>query len=103
MILFKVIAKDSTMLEQIILSIGRLKDVLRGFQCNFKVGDLVELKDGTGYPLLVVEIDKTRNMKEPLLYCRWYDRETKETRYNFFPESRVRGFNWALKDVKRGD
>jgi uncharacterized protein YodC (DUF2158 family) len=84
------------MIEQIIVALGKLKDTWKGIRCTFKVGDMVELKDGSGYPMLVTEIDKTKQMKEPLLYCRWYDRQTKETRFNFFPVSKVKDFDWEI-------
>jgi uncharacterized protein YodC (DUF2158 family) len=84
------------MIEQIILGIGKLKDAIRGIRCGYKIGDMVELKDGSGYPMLVTEINQTKQMKEPLLYCRWYDRKTKETRYNFFPTSKIKDFDWEM-------
>lgn len=86
------------MIEQIILAIGKLKGAFAGVRCNFRVGDMVEMKDGSGYPMLVTEVDQTKNMKEPLLYCRWYDRQTKETRFNFFQASKVRHFDWSMQD-----
>jgi uncharacterized protein YodC (DUF2158 family) len=85
------------MIEQIILTAGRLRDAFLGIRCTFRAGDMVELKDGSGYPMLVTEVDKTKTMKEPLLYCRWYDRKTKETRFNFFPASKVKNFDWKIQ------
>jgi uncharacterized protein YodC (DUF2158 family) len=85
------------MIEQIILLIGKVKDFARGIDCPFKVGDLVELKDGSGYPMLIVKIEKTRRMKEPILYCRWYDELTKETRYNYFLPGNLMLFNWDVR------
>lgn len=84
-------------IEQIILAIGKIQGAVNRTRCSFKVGDMVELKDGTGYPMLVTRIDKTRQMKEPLLSCRWYDRHTKETRINLFPESKLIHFGWEIK------
>ncbi|HEY0770705.1 MAG TPA: hypothetical protein VGD31_10265 [Sphingobacteriaceae bacterium] len=88
-------------IEQIILFIGKMKGAFRRIRCSFKVGDMVELRDGTGYPMLVTEVDQTKQMKEPLLYCRWYDRETKETRFNFFQASKVKSFDWKIKESDR--
>jgi uncharacterized protein YodC (DUF2158 family) len=82
-------------IEQIIVFVGKVRDFLYPPSSVFKVGDMVQLKDGTGYPMLVTEIQKTRKMTESLLYCRWFDRETQETRFNFFPESRLAHFDWS--------
>jgi uncharacterized protein YodC (DUF2158 family) len=82
-------------LEQIIVLIGKVRDLRYRPSCQFHVGEMVQLRDGTGYPMLVTEIQKTRQMEETLLYCRWFDRQTQETRFNFFPESRVRLFDWS--------
>jgi uncharacterized protein YodC (DUF2158 family) len=83
------------MIETLILIYGKIKDLFIQPRSRYKVGDVVILTDGSGYPLLIVEIRKLKN-KNILLYCRWYDRETKETRHNFYPQERVKPFNWQV-------
>ena len=88
----------TSIIEQIIVLIGKIRDLISYRpSCQFRVGDMVQLKDGTGYPMLITEVQRTRQMKETLLYCRWFDRQTQETRFNFFPESRVCHFDWNSK------
>ena len=87
----------SSFIEQIILALGKIRDLKFRPACRFRVGDTVKLKDGTGYPMLITEVQKTKQMKEPLLYCRWFDHQTKETRYNFFPESSLDRFDWGRR------
>lgn len=82
-------------IEHIILLLGRIKDLVKPFKSAYDVGDMVVLKDGSGYPMLVTEVKKTKKMDEPLLYCRWFDRKTGETRFNFFPESKLKAFDWS--------
>lgn len=77
--------------------IGKVRDLAYRTKSRFHVGDMVQLKDGTGYPMLVTEVQKTPRMAENLLYCRWFDRKTQETRFNFFPESRVEPFDWGQR------
>ncbi len=77
--------------------IGKIKDLLARKPGTFRIGDMVVQRDGTGYPMLVTEIQKTRHMQEPLVYCRWFDRQTKETRFNFFPESKLMPFDWSTR------
>ena len=83
-----------SIIEQIIVWVGKFRDLTYRHSSAFKVGDMVQLKDGTGYPMLVTEVQKTRQMKEALLYCRWFDRQTQETRFNYIPESKVSRFDW---------
>jgi uncharacterized protein YodC (DUF2158 family) len=85
------------MIETLILIFGRIKSIFTSTLSRYKVGDVVILKDGSGYPLLVIEVRKLKN-KSILLYCRWYDRETKETRHNFYPEDAVKPFNWQVEN-----
>ena len=83
------------MIETLLLLYGKCKDLFKRRMSAYKVGDVVISKDDTGYPLLIVEIKRLKN-EHVLLYCRWYDRETKETRHNFFAEEAVKPFNWEV-------
>jgi uncharacterized protein YodC (DUF2158 family) len=87
----------SVIVEKMLVLIGKLKDTFLPRPKKFKVGDMVELKDGTGYPMLVIEVNHIKNKQEPLVYCRWYDRKTKETKMNFFNESALTHFDWSSK------
>lgn len=44
--------------------------------------------------MVVIEVITKRNMKRPLIYCEWYESETKQTRQNLFPEEHLELFDW---------
>lgn len=83
------------MMETLLLLYSKIKAFFSIALSRYKVGDVVIAKDGSGYPLLIVEIKKLKN-KKVLLYCRWYDRVTKETRHNLFEEQSVKPFDWNV-------
>jgi uncharacterized protein YodC (DUF2158 family) len=60
---------------------------------DFKAGDSVELKSG-GPLMIVTHVFCKRNMNQPLIHCKWYDRERKTTRTNLFLERDLRKFDW---------
>jgi uncharacterized protein YodC (DUF2158 family) len=70
-----------------------LKSRLTGPLSRFNVGDSVQLKDG-GPLMVVIEVFTSRKMPEPLIHCKWYESETKETRTNIFHESALKLFDW---------
>lgn len=85
------------MIETLLLFFGKIKGFFSGQFSPYSVGDVVIARDGTGYPLLITEVKKLKN-GNVLLYCRWYDRKTKETRYNFFHTDDVKSFDWQVQD-----
>jgi uncharacterized protein YodC (DUF2158 family) len=86
------------MLERLLTLYLRVRHILTRPISRYTVGDVVILKDGSGYPMLITEVEKTKN-KSILLYCRWYDQQTKETRHNFFTEESVAPFDWKIKEA----
>jgi uncharacterized protein YodC (DUF2158 family) len=60
---------------------------------DFKAGDSVELKSG-GSLMVITRVFCRRNMNQPLINCKWYDRETKATHTNLFLENQLRKFDW---------
>lgn len=47
--------------------------------------------NGEGF-MLVTEIIAFPGMKEPLLQCKWYDPETRETKTSIFSENKITFF-----------
>lgn len=71
----------------------KLKVWLFGPASRFRVGDSVQLVSGG--PLMVVyRIFSARDLKEPLVFCRWYDPKTRENRNMCFPEANLKLFDW---------
>ncbi len=62
-------------------------------KCNFNVGDNVQLKSG-GELMRVIEIVKSSSLKQPHVWCKWYEPCTKETRVNVFHPSSLKLFEW---------
>ena len=75
-----------------------LADLLRKFgilspERKFKVGDQVQQINGG--PLMIVQsIEVVPKTKDILISCKWYDKETKETRTNLFKEEQLKLFDW---------
>lgn len=69
----------------------RLK--LFGPASSFRIGQAV-VAAGETELMVVTEIHTGRKMRFPLLECRWYDRETRSTRRNLFPENMLTLFDW---------
>lgn len=82
------------LIEKILLAYVRLRIAFSPKKSAFKIGDAVILKDGSGYPMLVKEINRVSGKTELLCYCQWYDPKTKETRSNFFHESKLQHYDW---------
>ena len=82
------------MLERLIILWANWRERIFGRSSGFKAGDLVIFKDGSGYPMLITEVNRIKSKNHYLLYCRWYDTLTKETRYNLIPDEAVRHFDW---------
>jgi uncharacterized protein YodC (DUF2158 family) len=78
---------------ELLADIFPFKELLRP-KSQFRIGDTVELKDNTGYQMVVREIHKSTAKNDPLIYCQWYDRETKSTRWNLFYESQLKMLDW---------
>jgi uncharacterized protein YodC (DUF2158 family) len=66
---------------------------LLGPRSRFNKGDGVELKSG-GPLMVIVQILRSHTSKEPLIKCKWYDRENNCDRAGVFAESQLRLFDW---------
>lgn len=73
--------------------LSKLKLRLFGPTSSYKVGDSVQLKDGGGM-MMVIEVIEKRGLDQPLLYCQWYEEDTKATRQNLFRENMLTPFDW---------
>ncbi|MBL7859653.1 MAG: hypothetical protein JNJ65_00730 [Cyclobacteriaceae bacterium] len=60
---------------------------------QFKVQDAVQLKEGSGELMIIIEVINERGMKEPLLYCHWTE-NGKINRTNLFHEHKLEFFDW---------
>jgi uncharacterized protein YodC (DUF2158 family) len=69
----------------------RWRILLFGPLSKFKIGDRVQLVEGEGF-MLVTEVIAFPGMKEPLLQCKWYDPESRETKTSIFSESKISFF-----------
>lgn len=72
---------------------SRLKLRLFGPKSSYKIGDSVQLKEG-GEMMMVIEVIEKRGLDQPLLYCEWYEGDTKSTRQNLFREDTLIPFDW---------
>jgi uncharacterized protein YodC (DUF2158 family) len=73
-----------------------IKKILSSFltpPARYKAGDHVQThKDG---PLMIVQWSKVdKKSKSTILYCKWFDSETKSNRANLFSEHDVLPFDW---------
>lgn len=85
------------LLEKLILLLGHLKNKITSRRTRFTVGDMVVYKDGTGQPMLIVELNRIKGKQTCLLYCKWYDKSTNEMRHNLIPEEVVQHFDWRVQ------
>lgn len=66
---------------------------LIGPAAHYKVGDTVQLK-GTEHLMVVREVINKRTMPRAMLYCEWFESDTKQTRQNLFYEVDVTPYDW---------
>jgi hypothetical protein len=71
------------------------KDTLRPSACMFTIGEVVVPARGDGHPMVVVEIHRGKKLREPILFCKWRDLQTNETRTNLFHLSDLKPFDWS--------
>jgi uncharacterized protein YodC (DUF2158 family) len=76
--------------------LDRIKRGLFGPISKFKVGQSVQLLEGDCL-MVVFEIAFEEQMKEPLIHCQWFDRESKSIRRNLFSEKDLKPFDWDWK------
>jgi uncharacterized protein YodC (DUF2158 family) len=70
-----------------------LRIYLFGPISKYKVGQSVELKSGSQL-MIVVEVFSKREMTQPLVRCKWYDRKSDSTHTNLFLEDTLQHFDW---------
>jgi len=61
---------------------------IAGPESRFHKGESVKLKNG-GPSMVVVRVYRYREIKEPLIECKWYDTRTQENRKSIFIESNL--------------
>ena len=66
-----------------------IKQWLARRSSKFKVGDVVEFKQG-GNCMTVIEVITSKKIADPLINCKWYEPKTNVRRTNLFSESQLK-------------
>jgi hypothetical protein len=63
---------------------------------KFKIGDSVESIRGSDM-MVVVDVIKHPDLKEPIVSCKSFDQRTKNTSSHLFNESHLKFFDWERR------